>query len=127
MANNRNDQNSGLIMSDNATYTTEVGAVGLGATATKHIAASASESGRLAALDTLREEVDRLSKLLDQHTAQIDPQVKESFQTVVIEAAAPKPNKFLMTTVLDGLATALKSVASVGSAALAVKALIAGI
>jgi hypothetical protein len=127
MAGNKNDQNSGLTISDNATWNSDVGAVGWRATATKNIGVTPFDPGRLAALETLREEVDRFSKLLDQHSNQIDPHVKESFQTVISEAAGPKPNKFLMTTVLDGLATALKSVASVGSAALAVKALIAGL
>lgn len=119
-------QNNGVILGAGSSITADQFVTGEGASATKTVY-MAAEGGASAPLEALREQLARLTALIEQHGQLVDPSAREAIGLVVSEAAKPKPNKLVLASIIDGTATALKSVASLGSAALAIKALIAAL
>jgi hypothetical protein len=113
--------NKGIIMGPGSSMKNDVLAVGDRATATQW------QSPPSPALQALRDQLAKLSELVERNGELVDTSQKEAVELAVSEAAKEKPNKLILSSILEGTATALKSIASVGSAALAVKALVASL
>lgn len=125
MSGRKVEDNRGLIVSGNASVRFDVGAIGDQASAVKHVqSGSAAEE---LALATLREHLQELTALLRQHGDRVQPETRAAVDQVVEEAAKPKPNKLVMSAILQGAAATLGSIASLGSHFLKIKDLIAAL
>jgi hypothetical protein len=114
--------NRGLIVSGSGSVSFDVGAIGDGASAVKnvHTGATTDES----ALATIRQQLQELTALMQQHGDRVQPETRAAVEQVANEAAKPKPNKLVMSSVLQGAAATVGSIAALGAHILKIKDLI---
>jgi len=87
------------------------------------------EAGRSLEAKGLREVKDKLDALLAAVSAHAGPapereQLMHTTEAVATELAKEKPNKLTITSILDGIASSVKSVTSIVSASEALKAVV---
>ena len=71
----------------------------------------------------INEKLNELLKTVNENSSQLDNQseIVSSTEVVVNELSKEKPNKLTITAILEGIANGVKSVNSIGSAALGLK------
>ena len=119
------NNNRGLIVGGNASVSFDVGAIGDQASARKNL--QSGSPGEAMALAALREHLQQLTELLRQHGDRVQPETRAAVQQVVEEAAKPAPNKLVMSSILQGAAATLGSIAALGTHFLKIKDLIAAL
>jgi hypothetical protein len=126
MGSNNQQHNSGFIVNGNARVNFQ-GAVGDNASVTQTIHQHGSESYDANTLDDLRQRVARLAELVEQQGHLVDAPTRAAIATVESEAARATPDKTKMSVTMDNISGALKSIAGLGSAAVALTTFIAGL
>jgi hypothetical protein len=99
-------------------------AVGRHSRAVKSSNKAPEQSDNALALRLIRGDLARLVALMEDERSYIDPSAKEAVKMVASEAGKPAPNKLVMASLLDGAATAVKSITSIATALTSVKSLI---
>jgi hypothetical protein len=117
--------NKGVIISGNATIQSDNLAMGSGAVATKTINHAGNALGAKD-LEEIRDKLRQLMEAVSSHPGPLDSreELKSSVQSVVQELGKEKPNKLTVTSLLGGIASAVKSVTGIATAAEALKAVV---
>ncbi len=118
---NRNS-NQGIIITGGAIKADQV-AVGTGAVAQKTIDTS-QHADAAATIDDLRKQLSSLLDLIKQHRDILDASTEGAVEVAMQEAEREKPNKVVMSSIMDGITNGVKSISSVASAVNAIKSLI---
>lgn len=94
----------------------------IGLETTNEIAGKIREANRL----DLAKRYEALAHQVQKHAPEVNggSEILAATHTVGRELAAPVPNRFTVSSLLDGISTGMKSIASVAAAVVAVKALI---
>jgi hypothetical protein len=117
--------NEGVIISGHANVKGEVLAMGSGASAQK-IVNRAGEALPSKDVQELRSRIDDLKAVVSAHQGSLENRedVESSVKSVADELEKEKPNKLTVTSLLTGIASAVKSVTGIATAAEALKAVV---
>lgn len=127
MAKNRGKDvgNEGMIVSGGSVKANQI-AVG------RNASIKVAYAGRSLEAKGLREVKDKLDELLVAVSAHTGPgpqreELMRSTEVVATELSKQKPNKLTITSILDGIASSVKSVTSIVSASEALKAVVSAL
>ncbi len=114
--------NQGIIMSGGTINADQI-AVGSNAKAQKIIDQS-QQLDSTKSIDDLIEQISNLMELIKDNKNILDSDTEGAIAVVKQEAEKEKPNKFVMTSILEGISAGAKSISSIENAISAVKSLI---
>lgn len=119
------ENNEGVIISGHAEIKGEVLALGSGAKAQKIVNGS-GEALPSKDIQEIRNKIEDLKRVLSAHSGPLEnrQEVESSVKSVADELGKEKPNKLTVTSLLSGIATAVKSVTGIATAAEALKAVV---
>lgn len=119
-----NRGNKGIFISGNGKLIADTLAFGNKARAEKTVYQLGNSTEKLS---QLRQQIDLLTKLVEQHSSHVQPGVQQAAQALTNEVKQPAPDKSKVLPLLETISSGTKSVSSIASSVAAIVKLVAAV